>query len=350
MSQSRLAYLFNKYISKECTPEERTELFGLLDTEEINGELKKLLDHLIATTSNEMRLPEESGHNIFQSIIKDPSHHASLSQEIQNKNSIRRLWWSIAAASVIFLFTVSYLFFTNDENKISNTTVSATGYSQYLSVGTSTGQWKNIRLTDGTQVWLSPSSMLKYPSAFTGNLREVKLSGEAFFEVAHDTQHPFIIHSGNIETKVLGTSFNIQAYDNQDDISVTVVTGKVNVTDRTKVGNVELIANERAVFHRHTTKLEKENTVADNAPNMLKRKDGMFVYTYERLQKVIDDLQEYFDVEIKLAPEIKNCKVMANFYVKQDIQEILEPIALSINGSVLEKNNEFIITGKGCPK
>lgn len=350
MSQSRLAYLFNRYIGRECTPEEKTELFRLLDTEDINGELKNLLDNLVATTGNELRLPEESGLKILQTIIKDPSQHETANQEIHNSVYVRKLWWSIAAASVIFLFTIVYFFSVKDENKNSDVTVSVANTSRLLTAGTSTGQWKNIRLADGTRVWLSPSSTFKYPAVFTGDLREVNLSGEAFFEVAHDAMHPFIIHSGNIETKVLGTSFNIQAYENQDDISITVVTGKVNVTNKTKVENIELIANERAVFHRQTTRLEKENTDAGDAPNMLKRKDGMFVYTYERLQKVIDDLKEYFGIEIKVAPEIKECKVMANFYVKQDIQEILEPIALSINGNVSKKNNGFFITGKGCPK
>lgn len=349
MSQSRLAYLFNRYINKESTPVEKAELFRLIDTEDINVELKSLLDQLITTTNNEMQLPEESGRNIFQSIINNQPLHTSVIREIKSKRGITRLWWSIAAASVVFLFTITYLLSTNHEHKVSNITVSAPTYGQLLSVGTTTGQWKNVRLADGTRIWLSPSSVLKYPAEFTGNVREVNLSGEAFFEVAHDTQHPFIIYSGNIETKVLGTSFNIQAYDNQEDISITVVTGKVNVTDKKKVENINLVANERAVFHRHSTKLEKENTNVENAPNMLKRKDGMFVYTYERLQKVIDDLQEYYGVEIKVAPLIKECKVMANFYVKQDIREILEPIALSINGSVIEKNNQFFVTGKGCP-
>lgn len=350
MSQSRLAYLFNRYINKEYTPEEKTELFRLVDTEDINGELKDLLDHLIASTGAEVSLPAESGHSILQSVINHQALQASHIPCGKSSRNLRKLWWSIAAAAVVFVFTVAYLHFANDDSKISGKAVSAAKSNHGLSVGTATGQWKSIRLTDGTQVWLSPSSTLEYPAVFAGNLREISLSGEAFFEVAHDAQRPFIIHSGNIETKVLGTSFNIQAYDNQEDISVTVVTGKVNVTDRTKVENVELIANERAVFHRHSTKLEKENTGVDNAPNMLKRKDGMFVYTYERLQKVIDDLREYFGVDIELAPEIKGCKVMANFYVKQDIQEILEPIALSINGSVQENNNRYFITGKGCPK
>lgn len=352
MYQPRLAYLFNKYINKKCTPDEKMELFRLLDNPNADAALKQLLDELVANTDAEIKLSEESGNNILQAILGEQRREVPY-QPIRKLSTNRyRLWWSVSAASVLLMFSIAYWFFSYQQQDQRDTIAAKTDSHtrQFLSAGTTTGQWKNILLADGTRVWLSPASSIQYPAVFTGNTREINLSGEAFFEVAHDPAHPFIIRSGDIETRVLGTSFNIRAYDNQDDISVTVVTGKVNVTDKAKAEHVELVANQRAVFHRNTTKLEKENAGDNQAPDLLRRKDGMFVYTYEPLQKVIDDLREYFGVEIKVAPEIKECKVMANFYANQEIQEILEPIALAINGSVQTINDEFILTGKGCPK
>lgn len=349
MSQSRLTYLFNRYINNEHSPEEKTELFRLIETEEADGALKELLDKLVDNTQAEMRLPEIASHKILQSIVGDIPAQSEI--PVHNKR-ILPVWLRIAAASVILTGLLSYYFFYSGKaEKLTDATgPSIVANAGSLRVTTTTGEGKKIRLPDSTEIWLSPSSVIEYPATFTGSFREVRLSGEAFFEVAHDPRHPFIIHSGNIETKVLGTSFNIQAYDNQEEINVTVVTGKVNVTNKVRSEHIELIANQRAVFHRTTTDLVKKDTEKEEAPVMLKRKEGEFVYRAEKLQKVIDDLHEYFGITIQAAEAIKECPVTFNFYLSEKIEGILEPIALSMNGTVQQKNNAFFIDGKACPQ
>ena len=245
-------------------------------------------------------------------------------------------------------YLVNYKFGGNEE------VVKPEGNTLAIKVNTGTAQRKTIQLPDGTQVWLSPSTLVEYPSVFEGDTREVKLSGEAFFEVAHDASHPFIITSDNIQTKVLGTSFNIQAYHNQKKIAVMVVTGKVKISNlaavQNKTENIEIAANQKAVFDKNTDRLIKEDADTVAAPNMLKRKEGQFVYKNERLQKLIDDLKEYFGADIQVDREIRECKVTANFYVTDDLWGTLEPIAISVNGSLRKINNAFLINGKGCPE
>ncbi|MFT3946991.1 MAG: FecR domain-containing protein [Agriterribacter sp.] len=350
MSQSRLTYLFNRYINKEHTPEEQAELFRLIETGDINEALKELLDKLIQETGAGMRLPESSGDKILQAIIGViPEKPVEIPVY---KKRLVPVWAGIAAASVLLIGIFTwFIFLTGETGKSTDESVAVKATEPALvRISTVTGEGKKIRLPDSTEVWLSPSSTLEYPSVFAGTLREVKLSGEAFFEVTHDKSRPFIIHSGNIETKVLGTSFNIQAYDNQEEINVTVVTGKVNVSNRDKVENVDIVANQRAVFHRSTTTLVKENADATAAPVMLKRKEGEFIYQNERLQKVIDDIHEYFGTSIQVADAVKECPVTLNFYLSGKIEEILEPISLMINGSIQEKEDVFFIDGKACPR
>ncbi len=350
MLQSRLAYLFTRYINKAYTPEEKAELFRLIETEDFDAELRDLLHEMITSTEGEIPLPEKSGDMILQSIIgKQEAPPVKL--PVFHIKKMTAVWRNIAAASVILMGLLTYFIFTGNKNGKADgaKNLMVENFSK-LHVSTTAGERKNIQLADGTQVWLNPSSTVEYPASFNGDLREIRLSGEAFFEVAHDADHPFIIHSGNIETKVLGTSFNIQAYDNQEEIAVMVVTGSVNVSNTDKVEQVQLSANQRAVFYRNTTELVKENTNAVDAPNMLKRKEGMFVYKNERLQKLIDDLQEYFGIEIQVSPTIKECKVTANFYITDDLGDILEPIAIMVSGNLTKKNDEFVIDGKGCPE
>ncbi|PVD51743.1 hypothetical protein DC498_13580 [Terrimonas sp.] len=350
MSQSRLTYLFNRYITKAYTPEEKAELFRLIQTEEADEELKALLGNMVEGTETEMHLPENTSDKIFQAIVGEmPALPVNV--PVESRRSIPR-WVGIAAASVVLAVLCSYFIFrTNKTGALTEAAIAVKNAGpSFIQITTTTREGKNIRLPDSTEVWLSPSSVLEYPPVFTGALREIKLSGEAFFEVAHDRQHPFIIHSGNIETRVLGTSFNIQAYDNQEEINVTVVTGKVNVSNKSKVEHVELVANQRAVFHRTTTELVKEEANTASAPIMLKRKDGEFVYKNERLQKVIDDLHEYFGINIQVAEAVKACPVNLNFYLSEKIEEVLEPISLMINGSVQKKGDIFFIDGKPCIK
>ena len=350
MSQTRLTYLFYRYINKEYTPEEKAELFRLIENGEGDEELKFIIDGMVTNTDAELHLPESAGDKILEAIIGNNAAEP-VEMTVRHKRIIPA-WLKIAAASMVLLGLFAFYFFNTGKAENAGAMVSRveTAKDGLLRITTNTGEGKSIILPDSTQIWLSPSSAIEYPEKFTGALREIKLSGEAFFEVAHDAAHPFIIHSGNIETKVLGTSFNIQAYDNQEEIKVTVVTGKVNVANTEKSEHVELVANQLAVFHRKTTALVKKDTDKEDAPVMLKRKEGEFVYKAERLQKVIDDLHEYFGITIIAADAIQECPVTFNFYLSEKIEGILEPIAISFNGTVSQRDNAFFIDGKACPE
>lgn len=324
-------------------------MLELLQAGAHDEEVKKLLEQLISEEKNELELPEPASHRILQSIIGEEEKESVPLAMPGRRSTIFN--WKAVAATVAVMITVTTLFLLQD-NSAAETPPMAVAQQDndgWQMVKTAAGERKNLRLADGTEIWLSPSSSLKYPQTFEAGIREVHLSGEAFFEVASNPTQPFVIHSGNIDTKVLGTSFNIQAYENQQEIAVMVVTGKVEVRNTEKPSNVQLVANERAVFHRKTTELTKLEAPEVEAPNILKRKEGMFVYKNEQLQKLIDDLQEYFGVNIQINEAIKACMVNANFYLTDDLHEILEPVAIMVNGELIPKNKDFIISGKGCP-
>ena len=95
---------------------------------------------------------------------------------------------------------------------------------------TERAEYKYILLPDSTQVWLNAGSTLDYPEHFDETTREVTLTGEAYFDVKHAAEHPFIIHTGQIQTTVLGTAFNINAYTDRSNIQVSVSRGKVKVS------------------------------------------------------------------------------------------------------------------------
>jgi transmembrane sensor len=180
------------------------------------------------------------------------------------------------------------------------------------------GKMKLIELADGSKIWLNSSSKLSYPDRFSANLREVTLlEGEAFFEIAHENKLPFIVHSKGVNTQVLGTSFNINAYKYSKDIEVTVNTGKVAVS----VGNDlidYLTPNEQIKYQLLTGKILKESVKNSRAPWM----NGDIVLDqvdFESLKAILFDNYKYvlknkgkhitglhFSATLKKSDEIKN--------------------------------------------
>ncbi|MGN6495001.1 MAG: FecR family protein [Agriterribacter sp.] len=356
MPTSRLKYLFRKYIQNECSLQERHEFLQLLHENKNDDELKILLTELAAHTSSPHAvLPDASGDAILRAILgaEFTAEQQSVEHPAKVKAFTRRkkIKWMAVAASVALVISISYMLKSSGKKNITTGTKALAAAKTVIN--THTGESKTVQLSDGTKIWLSPSSSLEYPSVFNDKTREVQLSGEAFFEVAHNPQQPFIIHSGKLQTRVLGTSFNIQAYDSQENIAVTVVTGKVKVSNEKEVAvvDIELLPNQRAVFDKKTDKLIKENTDSTKAPEMLKRKEGTFVYRDEPLYKVAKDIETYFGVSIQIPDAIKQCRVGATVEITDDSPEsTLNAIAISINATLQVNHKKFTLSGDGCPE
>jgi len=132
------------------------------------------------------------------------------------------------AASLVIVSAIGFLGWKFTRNKTGDV-------QNYTTVVTGTKGLKQLTLPDGTVVWLNAASRIKVPASFNGHLREVVLEeGEAFFDVKRDPQHPFIVHAAPINVQVLGTSFNVRAYKKLQTISVSVATGKVGITGKSK--------------------------------------------------------------------------------------------------------------------
>lgn len=133
-------------------------------------------------------------------------------------------YWQYAAAILLLPLVVfsSYLFISNQR----------TEYSQvaYQEVFAPYGTHSRVNLPDGSLVWLNAGSSLKYPTVFDWDKRQVELSGEAYFEVESDPEHPFIVQTDGVEVSAVGTAFNVEAYRNDSIVAVTMAIGKVNVS------------------------------------------------------------------------------------------------------------------------
>lgn len=205
---------------------------------------------------------------------------------------------------------------------------------------TTTGGFYTLVLSDGTRVWLNSESELEYPVLFGKGERVVKLVGEAFFEVTKDVSRPFIVETNDIRTKVLGTSFNIKAYQNEPVIATTLFTGKVEVALLADtLRRVVLVPGKQADLSLQT----KHLSVGDvNLEHVLAWKEGMFMFNKENIEVVTRQIERWYGV--KFIYEVSRHKYYTfNGYLSKD--ESLETIlnALTFTGGPKFKIDENVV-------
>lgn len=245
--------------------------------------------------------PEE----IFDTIALITSDQSKLKKEIQNIKKTNKVIslpnrnWAVAA-SLLFVVSLSCFLYLSSLKTITR---------QYA---TRAGEHAKIVLSDGTQIWLNAGSHVKYPVTFKGDTREIYLIGEAFFDVAKDKKHPFIIHTDKMDTKVLGTSFNVQAYPDQTTQEVSVLTGRVNVKSTVTEENVYVTPGQKVVFKSHSNKLQAFKDIPMNSISLWRK--HIIVFEDAPLPEVIATINRNYNVTVQIANKnLNNLKISAYF-------------------------------------
>lgn len=206
---------------------------------------------------------------------------------------------------------------------------------------------QKVILPDGSTVFLNKKSTIQYPESFDGETRTVSMTGEAFFEITKDASKPFIINVQDARIKVLGTSFNVNAYEKASEISVSVKTGKVLFYQEGNASSnaITLEKNEVGVFDNAEKNIQKDTThikvEKDWRTGKLEIKDSP-------LRTILPALENQFSVIIKTENDaILNCRFTGTFDTPS-IQTVLETIALSLNIELSEHTNSYYLKGEGC--
>ena len=203
-------------------------------------------------------------------------------------------------------------------------------------------------LPDGSQIALNTNSKITYPETFSENERRVKLEGEAFFNVEHNPEQPFIIEAGDAFIKVLGTSFNVKAYENSE-LEVIVTDGLVQLfivdSETTDTSAILLKAGQKGEI---STKEKKPVYVADQIPDALFWMNYTLIFNDTDLQKVFNLLENYYNIEIKVSDkQIYECRLSTTFS-NNSIDDIIEVITATFEFEFTKENNTFTIKGNGC--
>lgn len=219
-----------------------------------------------------------------------------------------------------------------------------------------------VTLEDGSSVLLKPGSKVAYATVFNaGKVREVYLSGEAFFDVVKNPSKPFLVYANELVTKVLGTSFSVKAYETDENVTVKVSTGRVAVSvagqvrSRKKVTSREadgilILPNQKAVLSRTDIRLVKglvENPVLLETPAQAPNENA-FVFRSASAADVFKALEKAYGVDIQYDPVLfDKCQLSANL-TDESLYEKLGVICKSLEATYQILDAQIIVSGKGC--
>lgn len=332
MSKQSFEHLLEKYLLGKCTPAEKQlieqwyELLGQekpLDQMEAEWELVKARMWQKVnqqTTESPIVVRAWYTHWLIRSAVA-----ACLVL------AVGLIWWKQQPAPKELLYVVSA-----DSHSWNNRS----------------GSMKEIQLGDGSKVRLQPRAKMIAPKSFEGETREIQLEGDAFFEVAHNPQKPFIVHVGNVATKVLGTSFWIRTTP-ENQVEVAVRTGKVAVYESKKreaqqPNGVILTPNHKATYfpeeqHFVAGLVEKPQIIDANAVSA-----SDFVFENASMSNVIKNLEKAYGIELFVENEsLKNCTLTGNLE-GLEMYEKLEVICQSLGATYQIQGTRIVLNGKGC--
>jgi transmembrane sensor len=211
------------------------------------------------------------------------------------------------------------------------------------------GHISKMELPDGTVVWLNAGSKLYFPQAFAKNKREVTLEGEAYFDVKHENERPFLVHTQNVVTQVLGTSFNISSYAESGRIKVTVLSGKVAVYETAKNGGKQplmVTASQEVIYSKVKQELAynlKPLPPADAAA----WKQGNLIFKNTELSEVIQALERRYDIKIQLDSTMQHCPITVNFN-NQAVEQVMRILPRLVEGELSINKGTYRLSGAGC--
>ncbi|MBV7533261.1 FecR family protein [Chitinophaga sp. sic0106] len=197
----------------------------------------------------------------------------------------------------------------------------------YNTMYTPRGRQFKLMLPDGSLVWLNAASSIRYPTKFGHGQRLVELSGEAYFEVAGSPGHPFVVNVANqAAVEVLGTHFNVQAYDNENEISTTLLEGKVRIKAISTNQQAILLPGQQARISQSSA-ISLESAV--DIDKVIAWKEGQFNFEDTRLEEIMHQLERWYDIETIYEDDVRNIRFGSIISRKEHVQSVLTLLELT---------------------
>jgi len=325
--------LIGKYLAKEASADEIRSLEKWVEESEEN---KRLFNQhkqswiLSGINKENKKIDVDAEWDNLNSKLFGPKIESVPPLKIRKSQPGFPVLFRIAAA-VVVLFGLSFLL-----------------YTFFLKPGSvelvASNEIKTETLTDGSIITLNRNSTVIYPDKFNKDIREVELAGDAYFEVEHNKNQPFVIKSQNIEIEVLGTSFYVNAHEKNPTVEVVVNSGGVALRSDTET-QVVLKAGERGVFDKKTGQLIKEKNDDINFNSWKTRK---LVFDDTELLEVVEKLNKVYNSNIEIInPGINECRITVTFD-SMSLEAVLNILGETLDIFIEKSKDGYSISGEGC--
>ncbi|HVU98614.1 MAG TPA: FecR domain-containing protein [Puia sp.] len=344
-SEEQFWSLVSLDLAGEATPEQKTELAQLLRANPDWNLRLELYTNLYKSRPKQTPVDESN----FSRHLQRLSNHLSEPTLQYEKHPKIRKPWIAAAAAVLLAAAAIYLLKPTTPNNESNT------------VTTRPGSRSKVQLPDGTTVWLNADSRLSYKVNNTG--RDVELTGEAYFDVAKDKDHPFRVHTSTVDVLVLGTTFNLRSYSKEYNTETSLFQGSVEVTLRNNPDKkIILHPEEKITVHNNeavVTSIKKPEPDADQPLITVGRihrqqKDSSIIETlWTKNQLYFDDrtleevgfmLERWFGVHVTITDDNLKLRRFTGNFEEESLPEVLEALRISSDFHYTIRKKEVIIT------
>lgn len=326
----RLRYLFKRYLDNTCSKEELEEFLAFAQQAEHDDSLRELIRKVYADLRDDRAATphvDEFGRLV---LTDSEEYNAPVKPALTKHRSYKAAKYLVAAMVIITALTVLAIQVSKRQSSGKAALASLTKKA------TNRSESKFILLEDSTQVWLNAASSLEFPDRFDKKTREVFLTGEAYFDVKHADKIPFIIHTGNITTTVLGTAFNIKAYPGEKNITISVSRGKVKVI-RKDGWEVTLTKGQQVKLNENGQEATNKNVPDETIAGW---QQGVISYDDEPLRDIIADMERVYNVSITLADKaIADLEISTSFKREIGIEQALQ-VLCKLTDSELKKSGD----------
>lgn len=372
MNKDRIWTLMSRKLSGEATQAELSELNDLVsrypDADipvqyihefwSIPAETDE--EFLEATFHLHSERLKEKGFDL--EINKYETGSLNLDHSVENRKR-RRLLWTGAAVAMTAAIIVFTLLSNNNQKNVSQEKIAQS------EVSTKNGSRTKIQLPDGTSVWLNSSSKLVYDNEnFGTTIREVSLTGEAYFDVVKNPNKPFVIHTAKMDIKVLGTAFNVKCYPGEKTTETSLIRGSVEVTLKDRQEKIIMKPNEKLILNndeirpvKKMTTVAKQNTVTEKENPIIELRNHLTLYpkdssivvetawvenrlifSDERLEDIAKKMERWYGVTIQINSDKLKRELLTGSFEKETIDQALN--ALQLTTGFYYKINKGIIT------
>lgn len=308
--------ILQKYVEGSITAEEVETVVDWLDADEKHVKefmtLHKLYDISILNQSTKERKKEKVARAVFRRIVIELLK---------------------VAAIALILLSGNFLLQKDDQME---------SLPSFQTLYVPAGQRAELILPDSTKVWLNANSKLVYPSSFQEGIRQVELDGEAYFDVRHNRDNPFIVRTKSMNVTVLGTEFNVSAYSGIEEFNIALLRGSVELNSPDRSRKYRMMAGEQVLYRDG-----KYVSAQIGSMDYFKWKEGLLSFSNQPIHVIIEKLRLYYDIKIEVAdlPFLKE-RYSGKFRVKDGIEQVLKVLQLEHKFTYVKDNELNLITIK----